>query len=576
MRKRRYVSGRKASVALYVLTGFVIFGGLSYSATTGDRWGVVISALLVIGLGFAVIRSRTARRVAAAQLPVAPAPVPPQQVSSPHEPLPFTVQSPAELPTFADVGGMLGLKAQLEDTVGVAGGGGADRVPWNGLLLHGPPGVGTSFIAKAAAGEFGFNVILVNTADMVSPYAGEAASDVGRVFTFGAARTPCIVFFGELDAVAEGTVDELLAEVERWSGVSGLIVMAATDQLDALDPAVIRPGRFDRHIHVDLPDAPARLAILRAALQGKPLAPDVDLQRLAVSAEGLTPAAIAQAVEAASLATLDEPTGSSKVVRLASARLRTALEHRAGTDRPTTEDRSWDQLILPARTKAELQQVAAMVKDPELARTVGVEPPTGLLLTGPAGTGKSTIAQVLAAQTGSSFYPITGADAKTPGSGGSERAIARIFALARDNQPSIIYLDEIDAIAGAAGELLAEIDGVGGRSGVFVLAATNRPDQLDPALLRSGRLSRRIQIPLPDFKGRIALLQLFTAATPLDRVDVDELARRTAGLSGGDLKGLCQEAAVEALTRSAAVVVTADDMRAALAKRPAARSRAPA
>ena len=205
-----------------------------------------------------------------------------------------------------------------------------------------------------------------------------------------------------------------------------------------------------------------------------------------------------------------------------------------------------------------------MVKNPDLARTLGVEPPTGLLLTGPPGTGKTTIAKVLAAQAGCSFYPITGADVTSPWLGESERSIARLFERARENQPSIIFLDEIDAIAGKRGEwggydrqinqLLAEIDGVGGQRGVFVLGATNRPDQLDPALLRGGRLSRTIEIPLPDFKGRIALLQLFTAGMPLDRVDVDGLARRTAGLSGADLKALCQQAAVEALTRASAVV----------------------
>jgi transitional endoplasmic reticulum ATPase len=156
----------------------------------------------------------------------------------------------------------------------------------------------------------------------------------------------------------------------------------------------------------------------------------------------------------------------------------------------------------------------------------------------------------------------------SPWLGESERAIARLFDRARENQPSIIFLDEIDAIAGKRGEwggydrqinqLLAEIDGVGGQRGVFVLAATNRPDQLDPALLRGGRLSRTIEIPLPDFKGRIALLQLFTATMPLDRVDVDGLARRTAGYSGADLKAFCQQAAVEALTRSSAVVAAAD------------------
>jgi transitional endoplasmic reticulum ATPase len=486
---------------------------------------------------------------------------------------------------------MEALKTELKDSFGLmlafAGEARAYRLRWNGLLLHGPPGVGKSFIARATAGEFGLNLVTVTTADVVSSYAGEAARNLRRAFEFASARIPCILFFDEFDSIAQRrddwqnqearrTVNELLREVEQWRRVPELIVMAATNDLDALDPAVIRPGRFDRHIRVDLPDAPARAAIFAASLKGRPLAPDVDLQQLAIAAEALTPAAIARAVEAASLVAFKESTGSGQVVQLTAAHLRTALARRGGTDRPMVEDWSWDQLILPAATKAELQQVVTMVKNPDLARSLGVEPPSGLLLTGPPGTGKTTIAKVLAAQAGCSFYPITGADVTSPWLGESERSIARLFDRARENQPSIIFLDEIDAIAGKRGEwggydrqinqLLAEIDGVSGQRGVFVLGATNRPDQLDPALLRGGRLSRTIEIPLPDLAGRTALLRLFTAHMPLEGVDLDALAGRAAGSSGADLRALCQQAAVEALTRESSVVTTAD-LDVALSKR---------
>ena len=599
-RRRR---ARAALQGVFIFTGFILFGLLSDSATKGDTWGLVVNALLAAGLVWAIAGSRTLRPVAAAPPAPAPAPqpappppastspAPPAAAAAADEPAPFQVQGPAELPTFADVGGMHALKTELKDTFGLmlafAGEARAYRLRWNGLLLHGPPGVGKSFIARAAAGEFGLNLISITTADVVSAYTGEAAKNLRRAFAFAAARIPCILFFDEFDSIAQRrddwqnqearrTVNELLREVEQWRRVPELIVMAATNDLDSLDPAVIRPGRFDRHIRVDLPDAPARAAIFAAALKGRPLGPDVELSELAMKGEGLTPAAITRAVEAASLAAFKESTGSGQVVQVTGAHLKAALEQRGGTDRPTVEDWTWDKLILPAATKAELQQVVAMVKNPDLARSLGVEPPTGLLLTGPPGTGKTTIAKVLAAQAGCSFYPITGADVTSPWLGESERSIARLFDRARENQPSIIFLDEIDAIAGKRGEwggydrqinqLLAEIDGVGGQRGVFVLAATNRPDQLDPALLRGGRLSRTIEIPLPDFKGRIALLQLFTAGMPLDRVDVDGLARRTAGSSGADLKALCQQAAVEALTRASAAV-TAEDFEAALSKK---------
>jgi transitional endoplasmic reticulum ATPase len=605
---------RAAYQAVFIFIGFVIFGLLGESVTAGDTWGIVVNALLAAGLALAALGSRTLRPVDAVppppaaeaddepRRPEAPAPAPAAvavaaQAVAPtpvDEPLPFQVQSPPDLPTFADVGGMHALKTELKDTFGLmlafAGEARAYRLRWNGLLLHGPPGVGKSFIARAAAGEFGLNLIHVTTPDVVSSYAGEAARNLRRAFAFASTRIPCILFFDGFDSIAQRrddlanpearrTVNELLREVEQWRRVPELIVMAATNNRDALDPAVIRPGRFDRHIRVDLPDAPARAAIFAATLKGRPLAPDFDLSELAMKAEGLTPAAIVRAVEAASLVAFKESTGSGQVVQLTGAHLRTALEQRGGTDRPMVEDWTWDKLILPAAIKAELQQVVAMVKNPDLARTVGVVPPTGLLLTGPPGTGKTTIAKVLAAQAGCSFYPITGADVTRPWLGESERSIARLFDRARDNQPSIIFLDEIDALVGKRGEwggydrqinqLLAEIDGVGGQRGVFVLGATNRADQLDPALLRGGRLSRTIEIPLPDFKGRVALLQLFIAGMPLDRVDVDGLARRTAGFSGADLKALCQQSAVEALTRASAVVAAAD-FDAALAKRGAA------
>jgi transitional endoplasmic reticulum ATPase len=273
----------------------------------------------------------------------------------------------------------------------------------------------------------------------------------------------------------------------------------------------------------------------------------------------MTPAAISKIVDSAALDVFRESAGRGANVEIDTPHLLAALERLGGQDRPTVEHWTWDSLILPPAIKAQLQQIQAVVEDPETAARFGVDPPTGLLLAGPPGTGKTTIAKVLAAQARSSFYPISGADVMSKWVGESERNIRQLFERARENRPSIIFIDEIDAVAGRRGniethdshvnQLLAEIDGVSGQRGVFIIGATNRPDQLDPALLRGGRLSRTIILGLPDEEGRLAILRLHTARMPTVGVRLDEIARDTEGFSPADLKALAQEAALAAMAR---------------------------
>ena len=486
----------------------------------------------------------------------------------------FEVLPPEELTTFEDVGGMHALKQEVRDTIGLLlrDPEGAQRygIEWNGILLYGPPGVGKTFFARAIAGEYRMNLMHVSTGDLVSGVVGGSSQNIQKAFDTALDNLPCLLFFDEFDSVAQRrdntpdqesrrTVNQLLTSLEANRGVAGLLVMAATNSVEHLDPAVIRPGRFDRHIRIDLPDADARREILRTELDDRPTVESLDVDELVRRTEGMTPAAIEKVVEIAALDVFRQASETGEQLEIDTPHLLSAIERHGGQDRPTVEHWTWDSLILPANIKAQLQQLQAVIEDPESARRFGVDPPTGLLLAGPPGTGKTTIAKVLAAQAKCSFYPISGADVMSKWVGESERNIRQLFERARENRPSIVFIDELDAVAGRRGtvevhdshvnQLLAEIDGVAGQRGVFVIGATNRPDQIDPAVLRGGRLSRTLVLGLPGEPERLALLRLFTARMPTVAVDIEALARDTDGMSPADLKALCQEAALAAMAR---------------------------
>ncbi len=484
----------------------------------------------------------------------------------------FEVQSPDGLIDFDDVGGMDALKQEIRDTVGLMleHPDDAERygIEWNGLLLHGPPGVGKTYFAQAIAGQYRLSFIHVSTGDLVSSMQGGSARNIDKAFETALEHLPCLLFFDEFDSVAQRrdsspdqesrrTVNQLLTSLEGSRDERGLLVMAATNGIEQLDPAVIRPGRFDRHIRIDLPDAEARDAIFRSELADRPAAANLELEELVRRSEGMTPATIEKLVDMAALEVFRDAARSGEQLRVGSEHLLGAIERLGGQDRPTVEHWTWDSLVLPETIKAQLQQLQAVIEDPESAVRFGIDPPTGLLLAGPPGTGKTTVAKVLAAQARCSFYPVSGADVTSKWVGESEGNIRRLFERARANRPSIVFIDEIDAIAGRRGQaevhdahvnqLLAEIDGIAGQRGVFVVGATNRPDQIDPAMLRGGRLSRTIVLGLPDEAGRLAILRLNTARMPTVGVRLEELARETEGSSPADLKALCQEAGLAAM-----------------------------
>jgi len=487
----------------------------------------------------------------------------------------FEVEPADELSGFEAVGGMEKLKRELRETVGLMLEHPEDAerygIEWNGILLHGPPGVGKTYFARAIAGEYGLALMHVSTGDLVSSLQGGSAQNIDKAFETALRNLPCLLFFDEFDSIAQRrdntpdqesrrTVNQLLTSLEAYRDERELLVMAATNSIEHLDPAVIRPGRFDRHIRIDLPDEAAREAIVRAELDDRPTAAGIETEQFVQRTEGMTPAAIEKVVDAAALDVFREATRSGQSLELTTNDLLEALERHGGEDRPLVEHWSWDSLILPQNIKAQLQQLQGVIEDPEKARRFGVDPPTGLLLAGPPGTGKTSVAKVLAAQARCSFYPIAGADVISKWVGESERKIRQLFDRARENRPSIIFIDEIDALAGSRGQvevhdshinqLLAEIDGISGQRGVFIIGATNRPDQLDPAIMRGGRLSRTIVLGLPDEEGRLAMLRLHSARMPTVGVRLEEIAREAEGMSPADLKALCQEAALAAMARA--------------------------
>ncbi|CAA9478542.1 MAG: Cell division protein FtsH [uncultured Solirubrobacteraceae bacterium] len=488
---------------------------------------------------------------------------------------------------------MEGLKREIAQTVGLMLEHPEDAehygIEYNGILLHGQPGVGKTFLAGAIAGEYGMSFIHVATGDLISGTQGESARNIAKAFEAALEDLPCLLFFDEFDAIAQRRdaiqgeesrrmVNQLLTSLESHREERRLLVMAATTGIERLEPAVLRPGRFDWHIRIDLPDAAARRSIFEAELSARPAAAEMDLGEVVRRTEGMTPAAIAKVVDTAALEVFREATASGRRQPVDAAHLLAAVERHGGQDRPTVESWTWDSLILPPHTKAQLKRIQAVIEDPASARRFGIEPPTGLLMAGPPGTGKTTVAKVLAAQARCSFYAISGADVMSKWVGEAEGNIRKLFERARENRPSIVFIDEIDALAGRRGtvevndsrvnQLLAEVDGVGGQRGVFVIGATNRPDQIDPALLRGGRLSRTFVLELPDEQNRLSLLELYTATMPTAGVELEQLAVDTDGLSPADLKALCQEAALTAMEREhhAGEAVIQDDFRQALTR----------
>ena len=479
--------------------------------------------------------------------------------------------------------------------------------PPKGILLYGPPGTGKTLLAKALANEIGAYFITINGPEIMSKFYGESEERLRRIFDEAQANAPAIIFIDEIDSIAPKR-EEVVGEVEKrvvsqlLTLMDGLkergkvIVIGATNRPEALDPALRRPGRFDREIEIPPPDKRARREILAVHTRNMPLAEDVDLDKIADITHGYTGADIAALVKEAAMNAmrrfiqqenidLNQPIPAEKLEKVrvtmedflaAMKSIQPSLMREVIVEIPEVR---WSDVGGLDDVKQELREsIEWPMKYPHVFEKMGVEPPKGILLFGPPGTGKTLLAKAVATESGANFIAIRGPEVLSKWVGESEKAIRQIFRRARMVAPAVIFFDEIDSIAGVRGsdpsgvidrivnQLLTELDGIQPLRRVVVIAATNRPDLLDPALLRPGRFDKLIYVPPPDLKARIEIFKVHTRKLPLaEDVNLEELARRTDGYTGADIAAVCKEAAMLALrevfSKSGSLQVTKIELR---------------
>ena len=462
--------------------------------------------------------------------------------------------------------------------------------PPRGVLLHGPPGTGKTLIAKAVASETNAHFTSINGPEIISKYYGESEKQLREIFEEAAANTPAIIFIDELDSIApkredvSGEVErrvvaQLLTLLDGMQGRDNVVVIGATNRQAAIDPALRRPGRVDREIEIGVPDKNGRAEIIGIHTRGMPISDDFDVEWLLDNTNGFVGADISALVRESAMKALrrylpeidlDEEQIPPEVLekmavimsdfRMAIKEVEPSALREIYLEVPEV---SWDEVGGLQEIKDRLKEsIEWPLTKPELFEHFGINPPRGIVLFGAPGTGKTLLAKAIASEAKANFITIKGPELISKWVGESEKAVREVFKKAKQSSPSIIFLDEFESIAGirrsSSGEgsdvinrvvnqLLSSMDGVEGMEGVIVVAATNRPEMIDPALLRSGRFERVMHVPPPDPEALKSILEIHTENMPLGKFSLDEIASKLENYTGADIEAVCREAGLIAM-----------------------------
>jgi transitional endoplasmic reticulum ATPase len=461
--------------------------------------------------------------------------------------------------------------------------------PPKGVLLHGPPGTGKTLMAKAVANEIDAHFQTISGPEIMSKYYGESEEKLREVFEEAEQNAPAIVFIDELDSIApkreeaggdveRRVVAQLLSLMDGLESRGEVTVIGATNRVDAIDPALRRPGRFDREIEIGVPDRDGRLEILQVHTRGMPMADGVDMEAYAENTHGFVGADLENLAKEGAMNALrrirpeidleDEeiPADVLESLKVTERDFKEALK---GIEPSALRevfvevpDVTWDQVGGLEDTKERLRETIQWpLEYPQVFEELDMQAAKGVLMYGPPGTGKTLMAKAVANEADSNFISIKGPELLSKWVGESEKGVREVFSKARENAPTVVFFDEIDSIATERGrntgdsgvservvsQLLTELDGLESLEDVVVIATSNRPDLIDSALLRPGRLDRHIHVPVPDEDARRAILEVHTRNKPLaDDVDLDDIAARTEGFVGADIEALAREAAMSA------------------------------